>query len=422
SYIVIPRQCYKSYTVAICYTYLIYWGTKNFTAAFFAQNDSLVTQNLSRVKDIREALPKYLNMKSNSDTDNQHSLIYRTSEFSNSIITRAPGMSEDAANNVGRGASTFGQWWDEFAYTPYVSTAYGSAIPAYSTVSKIAERTGSRHHIVITTTAGNTASKIGAWAYEFFKACAPFTEYLYDMCEYDSDGVPLSVNRAEIKDYINNNNQGQHFLRIEYQWYELSKPMDYLDEMKRLMPGLDEFNRGVLNMWSSSQANHPLGQERVEALCKMVADPTKIIMVDKIYVCKFYRDPTLLKSQSHHIVFGMDCSGNTRRDFSTLVGVDVTNSEVVFTLRCNQYSVTRFARAVAYILLYLFPKSILVPERNYVGLPVIEIIAENMGQTRIFKDEKDEKIGVDLKHKLRNIMYGDVLRVSVYEHGSKIHD
>ena len=198
--------------------------------------------------------------------------------------------------------------------------------------------------------------------------------------------------------------------------------MDYLEEMRRQCGGMDEFNRGILNMWMDSNADHPLGQERVEELTKTVTDPIRIMMIDRIYVAKFYRDPEVLKNQSHHIVFGMDCSGNTRRDYSTLVGLDVTNSEVVFTMRCNQYSVVRFARAVAYILLYLFPKATLVPERNYVGLPAIEIIAENMGTSRIYKDEKDEKLGVSLVHNLRKIMYGDVLRVSVYEHGPKIHD
>ena len=276
--------------------------------------------------------------------------------------------------------------------------------------------------MIITTTAGNKKSKTGAWAYEFLQNCAPFTELLYDKCVYDNDGLPISINKTEILEYITNTNHGQQLLRIECQWYELSKPVDYLDEMRRLMPGLDEFNRGVLNQWSDSNSDHPLGQERVQALMDTIIDPVKITMVDKIYVCKFYRNPEELKRQSHHIVFGMDCSGNVRKDFSTLVGVDVTNSEVVFTMRCNQYSITRFARTVAYILLYMFPNSVLVPERNYTGLPVCEIIAENMGQSRIYHDIKDGQLGVSMVHHLREIMYGDVLRVSIFEHGSKIHD
>ena len=422
SYIVIPRQCYKSYTVAIFYTWLIYWGAKNFSTVFFGNNDTLVTQNLARVKDIRETLPKYLNLKTNSDTDNMHGLIYKTKTFKNTILIRAPGKNEEAANNVGRGASTMGQWYDEFAFIPYNWVQYGAAIPAYSTVSKMAERNGSHHHIIITTTAGSKNTKSGAWAYKFFEECAPFTELLYDKVVYDKDGFPISVDKNEIKEYIQNNNTGQYFLRIEFQWYELNKPMDYLEEMRRQCGGLDEFNRGILNIWMDSNADHPLGQERVEQLSKTVSDPVRITMIDRIYVAKFYRDPEVLKNQSHHIVFGMDCSGNTRRDYSTLVGLDVTNSEVVFTMRCNQYSVVRFARAVAYILLYMFPRSTLVPERNYVGLPAIEIIAENINSSRIYKDEKDEKLGVSLVHNLRKIMYGDVLRVSIYEHGPKIHD
>lgn len=422
SYVVIPRQCYKSYTVACFYTWLIYWGAKNFNAAFFAQNDGLVTQNLTRVKDIRESLPKYLNLKSNMDTDNQHSIVYRAGEFTNTIITRAPGMNEDTANNVGRGASTMGQWYDEFAFIPYIWVQYGAAIPAYSTVSKAAERNGSHHHIIITTTAANKKSKSGGWAYDFFQSCAPFTELLYDKVNKDSYGNIIGINRGEVLDYVKNNNTGQAFLKIEYQWYELSKPITYLDEMREQMPGLDEFARGILNQWTDSNEDHPLGQERVQKLMETVIEPVKIMMVDKIYVCKFYKDPNWCKVHSHHIVFGMDCGGNQRRDYSTLVGLDVTNSEVVFTMRVNSASINRFARAVAYILLYLFPKAILVGERNYVGLPVLETISELIGRSRIYRDPKDDNLGVMLLHNLRKIMYGDIIRVSVYDLGYNIHD
>lgn len=422
SYVVIPRQCYKSYTVACFYSWLIYWGAKNFSAAFFAQNDGLVTQNLTRVKDIRESLPKYLNLKSNVDTDNQHMIVYRAGEYTNTVITRAPGMNEDAANNVGRGNSTMGQWYDEFAFIPYIWVQYGAAIPAYSTVAKAAERNGSHHHIIITTTAGNKKTKTGGWAYDFLNSCAPFTELLYDMCDYDENGNPFKINKAEVMDYISNNNTGQAFLRIEYMWYELSKPMGYLDEMKALMPGLDEFARGVLNQWTDSNADHPLGQERVQALMETISDPTKIVMIDKVYVLKYYRDPEIARSQSHRIVFASDTSGNNRRDYSTLVGVDITNSEVVCTMRVNQYSVTRFAKAISYIMLYLFPRSKLIIERNYLGKMSAEIIAEMIGASRMYIDEKDGMLGVNMVHKLREVMYGDVLRVSVVELGKFIHD
>ena len=421
-YIIIPRQCYKSYTVAAFYSWLLYWGAKDFTGTFFAQNDSLVTQNLTRVKDLRDNLPSYLNLKNNFDTDNQHMMVYNNGEFKNTLITKAPGMNEDSANNVGRGNSTMGQWYDEFAFIPYIWVQYGAAIPAYSTVSEIAERTGSHHHIIITTTAGNKKSKTGAWAYQFLQECAPFTELLYDKCYYDTYGNPIGFNKAEINDYIAHNNTGRRFLRIEYTWDELSKPLDYLEKQQAEMRGMDEFARGVLNIWTDSNADHPLGQERVQKLMETIIQPTKVVMVDKIYVLKYYRDPELLKTQSKYIVFGMDCSGNNRRDYSTLVGVDVTNSEVVCTMRVNGFSITRFAKAVSYILLYLFPESTLVGERNYVGKMVLETIESIIGNTRIYKDEKDNENGVNMVHKLRNVMYGDVLRVSVIQLGKMIHD
>ena len=421
SFIVLPRQCYKSYTVCVFYSWLIYWGSKNFSAAFFAQNDALVSQNLSRVKDVRDSLPKYLNLKSNADTDNSRTIVYRNEDFTNSIVARAPGMNEDSANNVARGQSTMGQWWDELPFIPFVWVQYGAAIPAFSTVSKLAEKNGSHHHIVITTTAGNKKTKSGKWAFDFLNDCAQFTELLYDKVVYGSNGNIAGINKAEILDYIVNNNNGQHFLRIEYMWYELSKPVTYLQEMQDLCGGMDEFNRGVLNIWSDSDSDHPLGQERVQALMAEIIEPVKVVMVDKIYVLKYYRDPELLKSQSHHIVFAMDCGGNTKRDYSTLVGVDVTNNETVCTLRVNQYSSVRFAKAVAYILLYLFPRSPLVGERNYIGGVVLDIIGRLTGFNRLYKDN-DGNVGIKLYKTLRDIMFGDILRISVVEFGKVIHD
>jgi hypothetical protein len=275
---------------------------------------------------------------------------------------------------------------------------------------------------MISTTAGNKKTKSGAYAYKFLNECASFTELLYDKVDFDAYGMPCRIRREEILDYIKNNNTGQFFLRIEYMWYDLSKPDSYLQDMLAQMGGAtDEFNRGVLNIWTDSNEDHPLGQERVQALISTQIDPVKVVMVDKVYVLKYYRSPELVKTQSHHIVFGMDSSGNTRRDYSTLVGVDVTNSEVVCTMRVNQYAMKRFAEAVAYILLYLFPKGILVGERNYVGGLELEIIASIIGGSRIYKDT-DGIYGVKLYKDLRKIMYGDILRVSVVERGPYIHD
>lgn len=422
SYVILPRQCYKSYTACCFYTWLMYWGSKNFSGVFFAQNEYLVTQNLSRVKDVRDSLPKYLNLKTNADTDNSRTLIFKTESFKNTLVVKAPGTNEDTANNVGRGQSTMGQWWDEFPFIPYVNIQYGAAIPAFSTVSQMAERNGSHNHILITTTAGNKKTKNGKWAYDFLNSCAPFTELLYDESAIiDENGDLIGFNKNIIRDYIANNNSGQPFLRIEYQWYELSKPVTYLDDMRKLCGGMDEFNRGVLNIWTDSNEDHPLGQERVQGLYEFLKEPKRVLMVDKIYVLKLYKDQDYLKAHSKHIVFGMDCGGNTRRDFSTLVGVDVTTYEVVATLRVNQYSIVRFAKAISYILTYLFPRSTLIVERNYTGIVVKEIISENIGSDRMYKDEKGE-IGIHLLSDLRDLLFENVLRVSVVEYGNKIYD
>ncbi|NJK98372.1 MAG: hypothetical protein HC905_28755, partial [Bacteroidales bacterium] len=97
-------------------------------------------------------------------------------------------------------------------------------------------------------------------------------------------------------------------------------------------------------------------------------------------------------------VLGMDCSGNVGKDFTTLTVIDPRNFEVVATMRTNLYSTSRFGKAVLKVMNSIFINSILVPERNAMGIAVIDNMIEEdfMVKSRIYHHPGDTAPGMKM--------------------------
>lgn len=405
-YVILPRQSYKTYTMAAIYYWLTYWGTSKSTAIFFGHSDSLVINNLDRVKKIRDELPEYLRI--HEGKDNSKELHYSILE--NTIKTKAPGKSKEEAMKVGRGFSTAMQWYDEFPFIDNIKYQYESALYAYTTVSEFAKKNGLPYHRAITTTAASLSTENAIWAYNFLYSCASFSERMYDMDE------------EAIKKYVSMNSTN-NFLRIEYMYYDLSKDDDYLERMIRdSNNNWDAINREVLNMWLDANAEHPLGQDNVILLNNKIIEPKQTLIIDDVYLLKIYRDINEFDFKGIYVA-GVDCGGNVSRDFSTFVVVDPTNFEVVATLRTNSYSTTRFSRAIAYIMSAIFPNIVIIPERNAMGITIIDNIIEYDRSliSRIYHDENG-KPGLYNNKNTRYQLFNDVLKIAVIEDNDKIHD
>lgn len=403
---VMPRQTGKTYTVACVYYWIFYWGTQNTTFMLFGNSESLVKNNLERIKKIRDETPEYMHL--HKGKDNQHELSYEI--LDNQIKIKAPGNSKEDAMKVGRGFSTPIQWYDEFAFIPHIQHQYESALYAYGTVSQIAKRNKLPYHKAISTTAAPQDNASGKWSYNFLTNCADFDESLYDM---DID---------EVKDHIHvTSNNG--VLRIEFMYYDLSKDDEYFERMVKETSGnWDTINREVLNMWMDASRDHPLGQDLVIALNNKIKPPIKTIIVDGVYMLKIYRDLSKLDWDRVY-VGGIDCGGNVMKDYSTLVIMDPTNFEVIATLRSNSYSTNRFSRCIAQVMSWIFPKLTVLIERNSMGIAIADNILEFNGslKSRMYHDESN-KPGIANNQTIRSQLYNDILKVAALEDANRIHD
>jgi hypothetical protein len=407
---VLPRQTGKTFATCAIYVWLFYFGTKNTSFTLFSYSDQTLQANLQRIKDIRDSLPKYLNLyDARTDKDNTREMRFENNGNVNYLRVKAPGTSEEASMKAGRGLSTPCIFFDEIAFTPHIQAIYESSVFAYKTPAEIAKKNNSYYHRIMMTSAGHLDSKSGQWCFNFINNCCDFEEKMYDL------------DKKHLIEVINKNSTNG-FVYITFMYYDLSREENFIENMRKDSVSDDAFRREVLNSWEKTSEDHPLGKELVASLTNYISKPADTIVIDDVYFLKLYK-PIEDIDFGKTLVGGVDCGGNLLNDFSTLVIVDPENFEVLGTLRTNSHSTNRFAKCLVHVMLQVFTGLVLVPERNNMGIAILDYILDNFPQLkyRIYHDES-EKPGFATTNKTRPLLFNSLLKVIVVEDYMKLHD
>lgn len=425
-YMVLARQRGKTTAAAAIISWVFYFGGLNTETMLFANTNKNLTNNTNRIKAIRQNLPTYLQLH-NSKVDRDGSELMTFTALGNKIMKQAPKRSEEGADSVGRGFSPPIVWYDEFGFIPHIRTQFQASVLAQTTIAKIAEKNGLPHSIMITTTAAFLNTESGKYAHQFFMDSFEFTESIYDMDILD------------VKTMMSNESS-RNFIRIEYPYWELNVEDNYFKEQcEALHYDQDAIDREVLNKWKSVSTTHPLGQNAIALLEEYIKKPTKIVVLNKIYRLKLYKDPSQLDWSVPYIIGG-DCSNNVGEDYSSLVILDPRNYEIIGVLRTNLYSTMLYAQMIADLMKHYFFNGILVVERNLNGATILDRIMEiepslnkriystpNITHSKTNRFSKDmsrplEKYGISTSENSRKLLYNQILKVTVDENYKKIHD
>lgn len=413
TYMVLPRQRGKTTAAAALICWITYFAGKNTETMLYAQTDKNLTNNMSRVRNIRENLPEYLRLN-NGRKDRDGSEMITFSALGNKILRQAPKRSEEGADSVGRGFSTSCAFYDEFGFIPHIKTQYQASVLATSKVAKTAAKYGLPHSIMITTTAAFLNNESGIYAYNFFCDSLRFDEKFYDM----------SIEEIH---KIMNNEAKRDFIAIEYPYWELGVEDTYFAEQcKALNYDQDAIDREVLNKWKSVSTTHPLGQEAIARLDDNKRKPNTILLINDLYRLKLYKDPNTLDWGIPYVIGG-DCANNLGGDYSALVIIDPRDYSVVATLRSNSYSTMLYAKMIATLLTDYFYKAVLVLERNLNGATILDRIVEEDYSllARVYAGPRNVaigKLGIDTTENSRKLLYNQILRIAVNDSYDRIFD
>ena len=371
--------------------------------------------NLARMKEIRAALPSYLQMIQMVTPDGKIIRKPNTVETlehvsnGNKIKTVPSARSKAAAASLLRGRTIPIIYADEWAFTPYNEIIYVNTIPAWKTAAMNAKKNRAPFGITITTTPGFLQEEAGKYAWDMKESATPFTELWYDM------------NYNELMNYINANTRSS-FIYIKYTYQQLGRSEQWFSEICRDMQNKwTDIRREVLLEWANGVENSPFTQEELEVVEQLTKTPIKQILLMNKYTMNIYQQIDLNR---YPPIIGVDVSSGYRRDSSAITCVDSNTTKVFADLNCNYISTFDLAQCIYELVTNYMPNAVVNVERNGgFGASVLsklinsrikhnlyfeikeKVIEERQDVSHIYKTKKKMKVyGLDSTKKTRELL------------------
>lgn len=388
--------------------------------------------NLARMKEIRNALPSYLQMVEMVTPDGKIVRKPNTVETiehvsnGNKIKTVPSARSKAAAASLLRGRTIPLIYADEWAFTPYNDIIYVNTVPAWKTAAMNAKRNNAPYGITITTTPGFLQDEAGKYAFDMKESATPFTELWYDMNYY------------ELMNYIDAN-RNSSFVYIKYTYQQLGRSEQWFSEMcKDMQNQWADIRREVLLEWSTGVENSPFTSEDLEVVQELTKSPIKQIMFMNKYIMNIYMAYPDIDINKHPPIIGVDVSGGYNRDSSAISVIDSNTTKLFADFNCNYISTFDLAQVIYELVTQYMPNAVVNVERNGgYGASVLsklvnsrikrnlyfeikdKVIEERQQSDHVYKTKKRMKVyGLDSSKKIRELLM-EILRERMEYHKDK---
>lgn len=385
----LPRQQGKSIAACVWYLYVYNFASVNSELVFLnkAMKDSKL--NLQRLKDIRGALPSYLQMDQAFGVDNKKLKIPSTVEtiqnpHNKNVIKTAPSARNAiAAANLLRGRTIVNLWADEWAFIPYNDIIYTNTVPALKTAFMNAKSMGAPYGILLSTTPGILSTPEGKEAYKRVQSSTVFSEKWYDL------------NYNQIRAIIEANSSS-NFVYIRFTWQQLGRDNKWFEEICKEMDWkFNDIRREILLEWSDSPKNSPFTKEELETVSRQVHDPIDTVLLLGKYTLNIYERIPLKANRTpkYPPIIGVDVSGGYCQDASAITIIDSKTTRVFADFKCNYISPIDLARLIYEIVTTMMPNAVINIERNGgYGASVIAKLIESKVKRNLYYEIKDRII------------------------------
>lgn len=256
------RQTGKSFNSDILASYLMHVACRNTQINLLTLNEKLRRGNVQRLKDIWDAMPRWLDLRTKSDANNTELLTINA--HNNSYYTHLPQASEALAGNAGRGLSSPIFFVDESPFQPNIQEALPAAFGAAGKMRELAKEAGAPYGTVMTTTAGKKDTKEGAYMYKLMNGMAPWTEKFYD-----------AKNQEDLYQMIKANSRDNVVrVNITLNHTQMGKSDEWLREkIAETTASADKADRDYFNRWTAGTATNPLPIKLLETIRQSEREP-----------------------------------------------------------------------------------------------------------------------------------------------------
>ena len=379
----LPRQQGKTMSALCRYLYLFNFGTTNSEIAFLNKRLDDSKLNLARLKELRSALPSYLQMAEMITPDNKRikatNSVMALQHVGNNNKIKAVASATGKANaaSVLRGRTIPLIYFDEFAFIPHNEVVYLNGVPAFKTAARIAKDNGAPYGMLITTTPGFLTEGEGKAAYEFKESATKFSELWYDM------------SYMQLMELVNANNASS-FVYIKFTYQELGRSEEwFIDQCRDMKLKWPDIRREILLEWSAAPENCPFTQEQLDGIRELVRAPISQIMFLGKYIFNIY-DRVDLK---YPPIIGVDVSGGYKRDSSTIAVIDSRTTKLFAELNCNYIPPTDLSKVIYELVTTRMPNAVVNIERNGgFGASVLAQLVPTSIKKNLYYEIKDKVI------------------------------
>lgn len=363
-FLIQPRQTGKSVGADCLMTWLIHFGCYNIDITLITKDHKLRTDNILRLKAIRDAIPAYLIAKDKKDVDNTEEISYLARKIRYKALI--PRNGESDAEKVGRGATSPILQFDEAPFINWIGITLPSAMGSSVAAVNNAKRLGAPHGTLYTTTAGKIDSRDGKFIYDMVSTAAPWTELFYDAGNQARLVEMVAANSTDPKGAIRVNCTFSHRqLGYSDQWL--------WETMARLNVSGEIADRDFFNRWTNGTGTNPIDADVLERIASSEREPDHIQIHPDGYIVRWYvpKDKIDLRMATGQYIMGLDTSDAVGRDGISMVLLDVRDLSVVAAGSYNRTSIYRWISFMGQFLCK-YPNIVLIPEAKSSGRSIMD--------------------------------------------------
>ncbi len=357
-----PRQTGKSISTDSLMIYLFALGTLNTDINLLTKDDNLRMKNIQRLKDLRDGLPPYLNLKSRSDTNNTEKLTM--SALGNTYHSNVGQPSDKAALNLGRGMTIPINQVDEIAFIRNIQITLPAMLAATGAARDAAQEAGAPYGNIFTTTPGYLSSESGKFAYSIYSTSFRWTEKLFDCKDL-----------PELKDTIIKNTPGKNYrVLLEYNHRQLGFTDEWLrGKIQDAMSSGEDAGADFLNLWAEGSEVSPIPKNLLKIIKASIVKEPYIEISKYGYITRWYVNESIVNNNidNRKVVLSLDTSDAVGNDDIGMVLRDASTGEVLAVGVYNETNLITFSEWIAY-LIQRFNNMTVIIERRSSGVAIID--------------------------------------------------
>lgn len=365
-----PRQTGKSFSTDNLMVLLLNVICRKTSINLLTKDDILRRANIERIKDIMDAMPRFMNMRTSADANNGEEITIQ--RLGNKYKTHLPQMSAKRALIVGRGLTTAVTHLDEPPFQPNISISLPASLGGTGAAQDAAKAAGAPYGTIMTTTAGKKDDRDGKYIYSLLMEAAEWTELFYD-----------ARDPAHFEQMVRTNSRGDEngnsvfAINGTFNHRQLGFTDAWLyGKIENAKAKGDDAARDFMNTWTAGSQSSPLDPKVAEVIStsKRLHDHIDMSPVES-YITRWYipKDEIADRMRDGKFIMALDTSEASGGDDCALVLIDVEDLKLVAIGNFNETNMFRFSEWICKILVDN-PNITTIIERRSTGSMLIDYL------------------------------------------------